>query len=441
MCQLISVGMAEKSAVARTAISAQLPVLLREHGQRDKTVFDASGSTDLVDRSLRKALTDATPSVREKAREAYWVFFEVWKPEAERIAASLDVQGRAQLEKSRKSKPSAAAGGSTPNASRPASSASNRPSMRDMIAARKAAAKQQRQQESQESDNSINAPMQTEAGPSELKPNPISTSPRVLSTPGTPTRRPMNRPSASGSSTLSRSIQEPRRSSLARPSSRMTSSPTLSPRRPSSVASSPSSTPQKLPTSRKSMADKSVNLMNFATPATAANEPATSSIDSRSLSSHEADDSLLAQRMAQHDLMDVTVDADSGMALEAMRNQADQAEQTAERLLELAADEEEGHGPPTATLPPSHSASSESPGFRSTQDAAATATPAQADGSKISTPAAGRIGGKRILKEFEDSPAASSKPRPSLLLGSRAMQDSWWLEKAKRRRCSFFRPS
>lgn len=421
MCHMLAGGMAEKSAVARTAISAQLPVLLRAHARQDKATFDASGSTPIVEQSIRKALTDATPSVREKARDAYWVFYDVWPAEAERIASTLDTQGRIQLDKAK------ARAGGTSNASKPqlmksTSSTSARPSMKEMIAARKAAAKKAAQDTASSSENAV------EQGNIDFRSPPAKGSDPSISrlaaspqTPGTPTRKPASRPSASAndSSSVRRSVYDPRRSSLMRQSS--STSSTESHSRRLSPTSSPEHTPQKLPPSRRSIADKSVNLMAFATPAA----DSSSSTGTRRRSSQSADDSVLADRMAQHNLLDTSMDADSGMALEAMRNQANQAEQTAERLLELAADEEEENngeedddGPPTAKLP---------------QTFASPRAPAASTSSALNnTPAvpATPFAKKGVSKEFQDSPAVE-KPSGSMLLSSRATQDSWWLEKAK----------
>ncbi|KAF9519176.1 hypothetical protein BS47DRAFT_1388314 [Hydnum rufescens UP504] len=53
----------------------------------------------LIDKLLRKGLTDPNPGVKSKAREAYWIFQSVWPAEALIIMNSLDAVGRKQLEK------------------------------------------------------------------------------------------------------------------------------------------------------------------------------------------------------------------------------------------------------------------------------------------------------------------------------------------------------
>lgn len=193
-------------------------------------------------------------------------------------------------------------------------------------------------------------------------------------------------------------------------------------------------TKRAIATARRSAAagngNQSVNLMAFATPAVASS----SSAENQSISSR-GDESVLAERMGRHHLMDTSLDSqsmdkDSGMALEAMRDQADQAEQTATRLLELAAEEQEQEEQPLTTPAPPQRQAPPTPAQPSTRPpVVAAATPA---------PAAKKHDG--LYATFEDSPAPANKPKHSLLQNSRAVaQDSWWLEKVKCRFLSWCR--
>lgn len=436
MCQMLLSGISEKSPTARSAIATQLPIMIKAHAQQDKAAFEYSGSMELLEKSIRKALSDPTPSVRDKGRMAFWEFYEVWTTDADRIAASLDPQARSQLEKARLkangplAKTASSSNLAASNISRPGSSASARPSVRQMIAARKAAAARgdnngvkEQSKDHGPASSSQHASVLAQKSPKAASPPP--------STPGgrsndTPTKRSVSRPSH-GPANVLRGVQDAQKS--AQPSSSRLITPASQGRRsPYSPSSSPESTAlRRPPVVRRSMADKSINLMAFATPASAS---VSSSADTRSTSSSDID-SGLAGKMAHHNLLDMSmssagVDENSGMALEAMKNQADQAEQTATRLLEIATEEEEGGL--TATLPPQ----GENASFAAHSPEATSALLPPAPLPQ-GTPTVPFNKSSSHLPQFEDSPMAPPKPRGSLLLGSRAIQDSWWLEKAKRK--------
>ncbi|KAL4081701.1 clasp N terminal-domain-containing protein [Scleroderma yunnanense] len=72
---------------------------LQIHGLRSKSYIESAGGLDTLEKSLKKALADANPGVKESARGLFWVFNEVWSDRATTILESLDATARKQLEK------------------------------------------------------------------------------------------------------------------------------------------------------------------------------------------------------------------------------------------------------------------------------------------------------------------------------------------------------
>jgi CLIP-associating protein 1/2 len=62
-------------------------------------ISDSAGSLEILEKSLKGALTDPNPSVRETARGAFWAIEGVWHDRATMILESLDLTARKQLEK------------------------------------------------------------------------------------------------------------------------------------------------------------------------------------------------------------------------------------------------------------------------------------------------------------------------------------------------------
>ncbi|GAA5887225.1 hypothetical protein JCM5296_004568 [Sporobolomyces johnsonii] len=100
--QLLLAGMGEKIVSARQFVSSHLLTFLNVHASRSKSAMDSTGGTDDLEAAIKKALTDANAQVRENARRAYWEFVKTWPgSRAERITAGLNANGRKLLEKSR----------------------------------------------------------------------------------------------------------------------------------------------------------------------------------------------------------------------------------------------------------------------------------------------------------------------------------------------------
>ncbi|ESK97479.1 heat repeat containing protein [Moniliophthora roreri MCA 2997] len=85
----------EKSVQARTYAVRHFKTYLETHGQRVKHAPEA----DVVEKAVRKALSDGSPLVKEIARACFWVFESVWKDLGLTILSGLDATARKQLEK------------------------------------------------------------------------------------------------------------------------------------------------------------------------------------------------------------------------------------------------------------------------------------------------------------------------------------------------------
>ena len=92
-------GVQDKNVQARQYTIVHVKTYLEVHGARAKLAIETTGGQDLVDKSIRKALGDPNPGVREGGRLAFWVYNAIWKEKAELIYGSLDATGRKQLDK------------------------------------------------------------------------------------------------------------------------------------------------------------------------------------------------------------------------------------------------------------------------------------------------------------------------------------------------------
>jgi CLIP-associating protein 1/2 len=69
----------DKNVQPRTYSASWVKTLIRKH----KSHIDHSGGLEIVDKIIKKGLTDANPKVREAYRSTYWVFALVWPQRAE----------------------------------------------------------------------------------------------------------------------------------------------------------------------------------------------------------------------------------------------------------------------------------------------------------------------------------------------------------------------
>ncbi|KAJ7179334.1 clasp N terminal-domain-containing protein [Mycena filopes] len=89
----------EKTVQARAYVVAHLKQYLEVHGQRSKHAIETSGGVEIMEKSLKKALADANPAVRDTARICFWVFEGIWQDHGVTLLGGLDSVARKQLEK------------------------------------------------------------------------------------------------------------------------------------------------------------------------------------------------------------------------------------------------------------------------------------------------------------------------------------------------------
>lgn len=89
----------EKTAQSRTFVVGHLKTYIETHGHRSKNVIEASGGLETLEKSLKRALSDTSPPVRETARLLFWVFEEVWPDRGLAMLETLDPLARKQVEK------------------------------------------------------------------------------------------------------------------------------------------------------------------------------------------------------------------------------------------------------------------------------------------------------------------------------------------------------
>lgn len=333
---LVSGILNEKVVSSRQFYANHLETLIKTHGGNESVVrlMDQSGGgTDELIRGIKKGLEDPNAGVRENSRKAYWCFERVWKERAEgEIRAGLDTQAKKLLDKVRpvegggtggkvetetmnggmrkpvRTVATRAGGGGGPTAS--SAGSAKKPSVRElMLAAKKkkledevAEAQAQAQSESQDVVETLTL----------TKPSTT----RSTAEPSTPTQ-PLSRPRADSSSSSQGSLTQQTRDSEADDSQLLQDieSPFGAPTTLPSSAQVPYETPSR--PSKPSLpipTNSSINRPRRETPS--ASEPA-------------------SQRTpVKLPVLEPVVD-------ESLRDQAMQAEQTAQRLLEIAQEESE----------------------------------------------------------------------------------------------------
>lgn len=89
----------EKTVQARAFVIAHIKQFLEHHGTRSKHAIEASSGLEILEKSLKKALSDPNPAVRETARVLFWTFEAIWRDRGLVIMDTLDSVARKQLEK------------------------------------------------------------------------------------------------------------------------------------------------------------------------------------------------------------------------------------------------------------------------------------------------------------------------------------------------------
>lgn len=291
--QLLWTGMNDKIVLARTFVSAHVGTFVRVHGKASRGAIESSGGLDILEQCLKKGLADPNPIVKENSRKSYWDSKKIWEKMAARVYEQLDPSSRKQLDKADPSLQGKAAG--------PIVAKVARPSVREMMAKAKA------------------KPVVAE---SPIRPPTAKES--------TPLRPPVDRAATSPASPLRRLV----------PSSRL-------PRTPSTSTTPAPVRDAKLQYDLDALASPPApadDLMQFASPFVVADDQdPSSSFDPTPRSTPLSSPAPNRPRNASLVLpvTEKVVDA-------ALRDQAAQAEQAAQRLLELAESDDEGgeEGPP-----------------------------------------------------------------------------------------------
>ncbi|TKA74627.1 hypothetical protein B0A55_05958, partial [Friedmanniomyces simplex] len=124
----------DKNASARQCVPEWLKIILKRQAGY-KQHFESSGGLELAEKTIRKGLDDAKPTVKEGMRTAYWTFARTWPDRADKIMGSLDEKSKTALQKD-SNNPNASLHASTIGAAASTSRPNNssRMALREMLA-------------------------------------------------------------------------------------------------------------------------------------------------------------------------------------------------------------------------------------------------------------------------------------------------------------------
>ncbi|PVG01051.1 hypothetical protein CPB86DRAFT_700010 [Serendipita vermifera] len=105
---MLWLGIQDKNVSLRQYSLGHIKTILETNAVKMKTAIETSGGLDLIEKSLKKALTDQNVGLKDSARAVFWLFDEIWRDRAEVIMNTLDANNRKQLEKAAPSGRSAA---------------------------------------------------------------------------------------------------------------------------------------------------------------------------------------------------------------------------------------------------------------------------------------------------------------------------------------------
>ncbi|SCV72125.1 BQ2448_4819 [Microbotryum intermedium] len=135
MLQLLWLAMNDKIVSARNFAAAHVMMFVELHAVRSKHAIEHTNGLDELEKCVKKGLQDSSLVVKETMRKVFWKLKEIWPRLGDKILAGLDATTRKQLEKSDPSQATTTgAGAGTRSVSGPASGrAAGRPSIRDMV--------------------------------------------------------------------------------------------------------------------------------------------------------------------------------------------------------------------------------------------------------------------------------------------------------------------
>jgi len=112
---LLANGLSDKNANTRSSAALALGVLFEEmtKSENSKAFLVRCGGLDVIEKSIKKGLQDANPSVRETTRTIYSLYNDHWKDRAAALMNTLDITTRKALMRTMSSHASSTA--STPS--------------------------------------------------------------------------------------------------------------------------------------------------------------------------------------------------------------------------------------------------------------------------------------------------------------------------------------
>lgn len=82
LVNMLSSAMQDKNLQLRISTVGWLKAVVTSHADR-KDYIERSGGAELLEKCVRKGLTDASPKVREGSRELFWLFYQTWTDRGE----------------------------------------------------------------------------------------------------------------------------------------------------------------------------------------------------------------------------------------------------------------------------------------------------------------------------------------------------------------------
>ncbi|PWY77449.1 hypothetical protein BO70DRAFT_372194 [Aspergillus heteromorphus CBS 117.55] len=96
--QHVSSASLDKNVQLRLYSTGWLRTLINRQAHH-KSSIEHGGGLDLIDKGIKKCLSDANPAVREAVRSTFWTYHRVWPGRADSILSTLDAKTRVMLEK------------------------------------------------------------------------------------------------------------------------------------------------------------------------------------------------------------------------------------------------------------------------------------------------------------------------------------------------------
>ncbi|KAH0612578.1 uncharacterized protein H6S33_008958 [Morchella sextelata] len=138
LVQQLLIACNDKNVQPRSYAAGWLRILLETHIDQ-KGYIEHSGGTDVIEKCIKRGLSDANPGVREGMRSTYWLFASIWAARAEALMDTLDASSQKLLQKGNPNPGATAAPKGVSNLRQPLGRgpAPGRPSVKEAILASK----------------------------------------------------------------------------------------------------------------------------------------------------------------------------------------------------------------------------------------------------------------------------------------------------------------